>query len=549
MGEGRVPLSKSRLWRRQRRFYLDRGIEAWRHEVPCHATSNPGIADTYARIITGYLRDCLAVRGGGDGPQLILELGAGSGLFSFHLLRCLEERAAALGLPEHAYLYVMSDLVPANLAFWEKQEGFARKAAAGQLDFALFDLETDEAVTLRRSGRVLGPGAAKGMIVLANYIWDTLAQDVFQTADGRLLEGLVLEDPALGEQPLNSGMLLSDIDGGVHHEPVTMPRYGNPAIDGVLANYSRDLPPRSFAFPIGPLRSLDTLAGISGGRLLVLATDKGYSHQIETHDLGTPDLVFHGGCFSMSVNFHAIGRYFEHRGGEAFHQESLRTLHTSVFLLGEPIAELPSVAEALGEHLRGLAPAHQQILGDVLRRAQTLLSPEEIATWLAISGWDPYVVDVCFEILLQALATGPILPTLLDELCRGLARVGERVYPFPGSSGTLLRIGLLLQALGRHEEALGHYQRSLGIGEVGVELFFNMALCQVYLGRLEQATENLHAVLALDPGHILALGWLCRIEASAQAQAGGSEDGLSEPEQPGVRSDTMRHASIDLPRP
>jgi len=81
-------LSRSVLWRLQRRFFERRGPAAWSEGVvPHHATTNPYLARAYSRIVLGFLRDW---RAGLDPsqPVYLVELGAGSGRLAFHFLRC-----------------------------------------------------------------------------------------------------------------------------------------------------------------------------------------------------------------------------------------------------------------------------------------------------------------------------------------------------------------------------------------------------------------------------------------------------------------------------
>src|SRR5262245_51028071 len=76
-----VPLSQSLIWRRQREFYMRRGVKAWSEDrVPEYITNNPFITEIYARIVAEFLCECR--NAGHSETQLrILELGAGSGKF------------------------------------------------------------------------------------------------------------------------------------------------------------------------------------------------------------------------------------------------------------------------------------------------------------------------------------------------------------------------------------------------------------------------------------------------------------------------------------
>ena len=96
--------------------------------------------------------------------------------------------------------------------------------------------------------------------------------------------------------------------------------YDDPALERVLACYASRLGDTSLLFPIGALKGIRSLASLAGGRLLLLSGDKGYTHESELSARGEPQMTLHGGqCFSMMVNYHAIGLYFRELGGTALH--------------------------------------------------------------------------------------------------------------------------------------------------------------------------------------------------------------------------------------
>src|SRR6478609_8029147 len=86
-----VPLSQSLIWRLQRDFYAQRGLKAWNEDlVPSYITNNPFIAEIYAGIVAAFLQDCMsAAQLSPENPLRILELGAGTGKFSYLFLRKL----------------------------------------------------------------------------------------------------------------------------------------------------------------------------------------------------------------------------------------------------------------------------------------------------------------------------------------------------------------------------------------------------------------------------------------------------------------------------
>jgi len=50
-------LSESAIWEMQRQYFHKEGIHAWVNQVPFYITSNPFIANVYARIVLGFIRD------------------------------------------------------------------------------------------------------------------------------------------------------------------------------------------------------------------------------------------------------------------------------------------------------------------------------------------------------------------------------------------------------------------------------------------------------------------------------------------------------------
>lgn len=83
-----MPLSQSVLWRWQSVFYARMGTRAWSEGiVPWRITSSPLHALGCARVIAGFAADL------GE-PVNVVELGAGTGRFAFHLARFLPEGAA-----------------------------------------------------------------------------------------------------------------------------------------------------------------------------------------------------------------------------------------------------------------------------------------------------------------------------------------------------------------------------------------------------------------------------------------------------------------------
>jgi hypothetical protein len=132
-------LSESMLWRLQRDLYDAQGIHAWsRGNVPQSITTSPYIARAYAQIAVGYLRD-VAADVDRSQPVYIVELGAGSGRFGYRFVKHLGRLQERSSLRDVSFTYVMTDVSPGLMEFWQNHPSLQPLIAASRLDFAQFD--------------------------------------------------------------------------------------------------------------------------------------------------------------------------------------------------------------------------------------------------------------------------------------------------------------------------------------------------------------------------------------------------------------------------
>jgi len=486
-----VPFSRSNLWLEQRRFYCDEGVAAWRGKVPHHITSNPVIAHSYALLVARVLEDR---RREGGGPVCILELGSGPGLFGYHFIHRLLDLLEPHGLEGPPFVYVMSDLAERNVAFWREHPALRDLVERGVLDFAVFDVGSSRSLELLESGRVLAADrpADGPLIVFANYVFDTLPQDIFQVEAGRLQEVRVRVFAAGSPLPAANNASVSLAQLGVSLEPreASLPFYGDPALDGILKLYTETLPDQTFLFPLHALHGLRDLSTLAGGDLLVVATDKGFSVHPPGIAAETADVALHDASFSLMVNFHALGAWVAARGGEAIQQPGVQAISTSVFLLGAPARRFPALRATLAAVLRDQAPADLLIL---LNQSLPLLPdgvPELLLAALNLARWDPALVAQNMpQLTAAARGAGPELRRALED---GMHRCAGQFYHLPGVDSALAHAGTIFQELGEYAQALEYYRRSLAwFGDEEPELYantlYNMGLCFHRLGEREEA--------------------------------------------------------------
>ena len=262
-------LARSLLWKLQRAFYEQRGIEAWSQaHVPHYITNNPVIAAAYARLAAAFLRDCLSPAAAQpldlNQPIYILELGAGSGRFAFYFLKRLLPALQGSSLKNLPITYVLSDLPERNVAFWQSHPRLAPFVAAGQLDFARFDPSEEASIALRVSGKRLARGElANPLIVLANYFFDSIPQDAFYVNQGLLCEELATLDcdhPRLGS---SDPEILPHLRVRFSPHFTSLDYFADPDFNVILGAYLQSLNQAYLQFPTGALEVLRNLRQIA----------------------------------------------------------------------------------------------------------------------------------------------------------------------------------------------------------------------------------------------------------------------------------------------
>ena len=163
---------------------------------------------------------------------------------------------------------------------------------------------------LKRSGIALEK-IANPLVVVANYFFDSIPTDAFRVRGGKPFEArtrFVRVKDAPGFEGFENEEELVEV-GAAH--------YGDALLDGVLAGYARDYAEASVLLPVAAIRVVEALQALAGGRLLLLGLDKGITTRQRIEGWFDQPFVAHSGVFSYLVNFDAMRRWFEAKGGAA----------------------------------------------------------------------------------------------------------------------------------------------------------------------------------------------------------------------------------------
>ena len=507
-------LSQSLLWKLQRQFFEQQGIQAWTADkvVPHYVTSNPFIANAFGKVAFGFLRDCFSVghsltarRRSNDAslmsldvsqPIYILELGAGSGRFAYHFIQQFFAHYPHSTLRDLPVKYVMTDFAPQTLQFWQSHPSLQPWVKQGRLDFAHFDGETPAPLRLIRSGDLLTPNTLTNpLIVLANYFIDSIPQDLFTIHDGQLHETLLtLAAPEL-TRGLPPAELLKSLQITYDDRPISSSYYDNPNFNQILTEYQQNLTDTTFLFPTTALNCLGYLRQLAGDRLLLLSADKGQSQEKALCGRGRPHFAFHG-SFSISVNYHAIVQYVQNQDGQALvPKHRTRSLQVCAFLFGP--SDYLETRHAYYTAIEETGPDDFFSVKKTIEPHYGDLSLQNILAYLRFSGWDHNIFLGCWPTLMTQMEMAS--EDLRQETCQAIQQIWKRYYWMGEEKDLPFHLSQLLIRLEKFADAIPFLDYSLQLyGERALQLM-HLAICHLNLGQRRRGLSILDRALESDP--------------------------------------------------
>ncbi len=459
-----APLSQSRVWDLQRAYYEREATEAFA-QVPHQIVDNPYVARAFARTIAGFVRDC--ARGGLDpsAPLYVVELGAGAGRFAHGCVHELAVRLAALPLDVPELVYVMTDLGEATLDAWAANPGLEDE----RLDFARFDATSDAPLELRRRGTVL-ERAANPLVLIANYVFDSLPADAFAAGADGLAELLVAVE---GDDVEAMRLTYTRV-------PVRPGHYGDPDLDALLGHYGGKLRDTVFTIPRAALQCVRRARELAGGRLLALSADKAFSTEAALYHRREPELSRHGGSFSLMVNFHALGLYARTTGGDAWHGGDR---HDAVDVLALAFGAAPDghaeTGLAYADAIDAFSPDDLFQLAEGVERAAGELTVSEIVALLRLSHWDAFTLHGVTEALVEKAPQADA--AVQEDLREALFAIADRHFAVPGDDDLPFALGRLMYEMGDYEDALDFFEQSIELYGPHPATEHNIELCEEQL--------------------------------------------------------------------
>ncbi|MGR6873097.1 SAM-dependent methyltransferase [Pseudomonas sp. HK3] len=482
--------------------------------MPFYITCNPMIAHQYAASIVRYWQDLIKNnRQSALEPFYVVELGSGSGAFSFHILKQINIWLDRLDMQGCHWQYVITDFTESNLKHWQKNPAFKPFIDRGQLDFSIFNLESDTQLHLVNSNTILQAcEQPRPMVVLANYIFDTVSHDVIQVEDQQLSLGLtrisIDQDNLVGDKPNTLAALRTDFA----YKPIEDNHYQQPALTQLLKAYKQQANGQKVLIPLGSLQAIDTLTQIAGGELLLLSSDKGFCNRLDVYGQHDPDIAFHG-SFSLMVNYDAIAKYIGFKQGVSFLQQNQQSLVSGAFLISQQSEIFTETHAALNYFIQEQSPSDVYTACQIAMSQTNTLDLSSLISWCKLSYYDPYILHSVAPALLSWNMT--LAEPDKRELIVHLEQLAANIYPMPAHDALYDWLLKLYFQLG-YWQGVKQLAEPLAIKKPNDYYYWYLLGCACYQqGDQQQAQQYFEISVNNNPEHIPSWGYLEKIEPLA----------------------------------
>ena len=476
---------ESRLWEQQLAYYKNAGPDAWRRdEVPHFITNTAGMADVYAECIVDYWQTAIATGDIDlDKPFYILELGAGCGRLTYLLLKSLREKLPQA--PQIRWCYLASDIAEANLDFIATHPYLKPDVDAGYLDTVVWNAERGGDLRLR-ARRLLIRHTDNPVVVVANYVFDGLRQDLFGFHYGQMFEGRI----AIVETETRDRDGTGDTKHEVAYEwqPIERAHWLCAAWQRQLDRYRERLDSTGVLFPSGPLRCIDNISKLARRKYLLLSADKGVCTEQDLRLYRTTDFAFHG-SFSLPVNYHALAECLSRQGARVDnirHRDEGSIYHIAMCCgAAERRAAFDTCFEQIVRRLHLLNPDDYFTLKKTMETVSDKLAAEQLLALLRLGRYDYRMLDLMIEPMLAKSAD-------LTESSRrpwhaALERSWKNYFPIGEADPFYFNLSLLAIALEFWSLAKETLRFGISVYGSARDSLHSLAHCEASTGRLDEA--------------------------------------------------------------
>jgi tetratricopeptide (TPR) repeat protein len=213
------------------------------------------------------------------------------------------------------------------------------------------------------------------------------------------------------------------------------------------------------------------------------------------------------------VNFHALGRWLAHRGGEFLCTSHIHSsLNVVAGVLGPAGVE---TALAFDDAIERTGPDDFFDLKVGFGHPWDDLTLEHLLGWIRLSGWDANILLDAWPSLMKHAAAAAGVFRL--EIYRTVHEVWNHYFPLQEARDLPFHLGVLLCEIDCHGDALPFFHESVAVYGPNPATVFNIGLCLYHLEHLEEAREQVDQALEEAPDFEPAIELWKEIVAALEA--------------------------------
>tara|TARA_R110002110_G_scaffold124505_2_gene301899 strand:- start:51183 stop:52841 length:1659 start_codon:yes stop_codon:yes gene_type:complete len=457
-----VRLSESKLWDIQKNYFETMGINAWEEDVPFYITNNTFIAYQYASLMHQFMLDWQNQK---DPDQMIyiMELGCGTGKFSYYFLKALTQLLIEQPLTV-SFCYVISDVTAKNTEFCENNLSFKPYIELGQVDFAVFDASCDTDFYLKLADKPFSECRKSPLVVISNYIFDCLPHDLLHIQEGKihsLQYGLKSRYKNFDQQNVK---YLNELKFDITMEPIELEAfYDDPKLIGILNGYLErmDGKPSMMPVPLAALKFLKNMQVLTKDNMFLIIGDKGVSSLENISRLPNNYRMTFEGCHTLLANLFIIGDYIKALGGDCVLSQKSTVFQVGLYSLGTAFENLPNTQFSYTQNIDCLGPQEFASFYSMAIQNAYRFSANSINTFMKFSRWDPDAYALIHDRLVEIAPA--LMPHEVIELKSDLKKIEDNIYRLGLGFDVANLLGLFYQSQGNIEKAKALFQTAMDI--------------------------------------------------------------------------------------
>ncbi|HET9843459.1 MAG TPA: tetratricopeptide repeat protein [Gammaproteobacteria bacterium] len=499
--ENPTRLSNSSLWQLQKNFFAHRGVEAWNQEIPFFISSNAFTGTRYAQLIVQYILDLF------DPNEMatfyIVEVGAGHGKFSFYCIKALEEAINNLHIQGLQYQYIVTDVAQKNIDFCQNNEALKPLIENNRLDFAVFDMETDEDFTLVHQ-KVLFSSLDKiyPVLFICNYVFDVIRQDAFLIKDNALFEiavGLHSRYPKFDPQrPIIRELKLNY----AYQKIEAKDYYSEPVLKDLLSQYSELFQQKEavILIPVGAFQFVSKMQKLCE-KFLLICGDKGLATAENLADIDVSTMYTFDGCFAFSHNFHALGEYFKAQNGDYLPTQHHNDFKICLYAHNHDFTSLPKTTHFFKSILEAMGPDEFVYQNEEFAYNNYRYSLKACLSFLRSSYFEP---DTYFHMHDKIMEQLPILSeNFLYDVKQALRKVEENLYHYQSFYDVFPLLGFFYYQTKAYKKAEFLYKKALKYSKDPFNALRGLGLLYEARGNTNRALEYYNKALSVRSDSII----------------------------------------------